>query len=170
MDATERDLIELVAKLELGIAEPADLVAWATRALVDGWDTPSLRELATADVEGAFLLREIVLLFQRVQTELDGVPPSGDVAVRHYVRYLAEEIVEGRAEPREQVERICTEVLGPLAYPRDLMIWRYLSDGLVPRVLAAHLADAVFDDTGGAELDDAIRQVARWYLLENVLE
>jgi len=160
------EVFRLVARETLAVARPEDFVAWGVRALSDGLDTPALRALAGADLEGAIRLTDVAELFRQGLHEA-GLPiPSAGQAVRQYVRDLAEEIVAGKVDPQDQVERIHREVLRPLAHPGDLMIWCHLSDGLRPRTLARDLKSVIFDEVEGEALDDAIRQVAEWYLRE----
>jgi hypothetical protein len=81
------------------------------------------------------------------------------------VRSLAREIVEGTVAPRAQVDRIHREVLSPLNHPKDLMVWCYVGDSMHPGEWSLN-SDAMvhFEEIPEQSLDDAIRELAEWYL------
>ena len=105
-------------------------------------------------------------LFFATLAEMGQSLPSDELAIRAYVRLLAQEIVEGKVSPREQVSRIHAEILSPLKHPRDLMVWCYVGDGMQPRG-GWNLdpgAMVYWDEVPEPELDRTIAELAKWYL------
>ena len=139
--------IQLLVKIANHTATGGDLAAWATTALTEDFDSPSLRRLAALDAGAGHF--EAMPLFERALAELAlGLPASPEALRREYLRVIAWEIGSGARPAADALELIHSEVLGPLRHPEDLMPWCYLWEGL--------------DPTTFAELDDeAVAQLAR---------
>jgi ribonuclease D len=80
----------------LGKLLTEDLPEAGTQALVEGKDSPSLRQLAGSTSTNAFELEE---LLQRSLEELGLPPATKQEALRAMARYRAEQIVRGEIEP-----------------------------------------------------------------------
>jgi hypothetical protein len=143
--------IELLARHANSSATGDDAVKWAIDALVDGFDSPSLRQLAGLNSPTAWF--EAMPLFERTLNELQlEIPRSKNEILRLYLRSVAESIVTGVRSPSVALEVIHREVLGPLNHPLDLMPWCYLWEGLEPVTFAS------LDD---AAIARAVRALAR---------
>jgi hypothetical protein len=159
------DLSLLVARQTLGLLTADDLVRWALVSLEQGLDSESLRRLAGLNSEAYLRMADAEPLFRAAIHELRVPVPEQTAATRTYVARLAREIVEGTAPPRAQVARIHREIVSPLNHPKDLMVWCYVNDGLRPSSWSLDADDMVhFEPIPDAELDDAIRALAEWYL------
>jgi hypothetical protein len=143
--------IELLARHANSSATADDAVKWAIDALVDGFDSPSLRQLAGLNSPTAWF--EAMPLFERTLNELQlEIPRSKNEILRLYLRSVAESIVSGVRSPSVALAVIHREVLGPLNHPPDLMPWCYLWEGLEPVTFAS------LDD---AAIASAVRALAR---------
>ena len=98
-----------------------EAIAWAVVTLESGLDTPSLRELAGADVTGRPNPFEIDRLVESAATELNVNPKDPH---RTYFKELIAAI-PGASEPevRELVIELYYEVLVPLRYPSEFYEW-----------------------------------------------
>jgi hypothetical protein len=81
-----------------------DLPALATDALVEGWDSQSLRVLA-GEPSNAYYL-DLGDLFEKAMSELGRPRLTEDHAFRRYVAYLAWLMVSGRVGVLDAVHRI----------------------------------------------------------------
>lgn len=161
-DRLARDAVILQAKRRLDGDRATDYVSWAVDAMVCGYQSPALVELAGADLGEPLSLLECADLFVAALHELEIQPSDPDEAVREYVRELAQAILDGRVDPVEQVERIHREVVSPLEHPHDLLVWCYLGDRLEPEELTEDLSAADFVPISEASPVPAILRVARW--------
>jgi hypothetical protein len=150
-----RDTMALLSKRALKRVTGQDYVDWAVRALMDGFDSPSLAILAGLDIGCAasqlpidhfeahdyFLrvVRELALPIPDIELALSLpdvwaiVPfPYDETALRRHLDELAEQIREGVIDPVIGVQRIDAEVVSPLHYPSDLTNWCRLCEMNVP--------------------------------------
>ncbi len=149
-----RDTMALISKRVRSAVDGEDFVNWAMRALMDGFDSPSLGILAGLDLGSRsrfsvdlfeayeYFLRvikelalpipdiELALSFPDVWTT---VPfPYDETALRRHLNELAEQIREGVIDPVLGIDRIHREVVDPLHHPSDLMPWCFLWEGNTP--------------------------------------
>lgn len=100
-----------LANYVLGNVDEQDLIHIATNALVEGYDSPSLRILAgESDTANPF---EINSIFKSVLRELEVELPTEDEAIMMLLCYHIEKIAEGRTPPRERMETIMEEIYYP---------------------------------------------------------
>ena len=141
--------IEILVQEIAGRSVGDDLVEWAVRALVEGFDSPALRRLAGLDKDSWF---EAKPLFDRAVQELRlELPSTKELLLRDYLRVIAREMLDGRRQPVDALQIIHSQVLTPLHHPEDLMPWCYLWEGLEPGTFAS-LTDS--------QRDEATRQLA----------
>lgn len=88
---------------------------------------------------------------------MGGELPEPKECIIEYSRSFAEEILAGRVTPLEGCRKIYRVVVA-LEYPRELMSWLYLDEGLEP---------GTYRDLAGAELDEAIVKEARRFVGES---
>lgn len=93
----------LLAQYVIGSLRVEELPRFAAEALVEGLDSPSLRQLAGAGEEDA---EECWMLFHRVIRELELEVPSPDAAGLVLARDIAEEVVSGTLSPYVGAKRI----------------------------------------------------------------
>jgi len=93
-------LIEVAARLVLGLAGPEDLPGAADAALNDGLVSPTLVALSDADTS------EARILFDRVLNELSVSKPNQPEAVMLLARNVASEIANGTIAPYAGAKRI----------------------------------------------------------------
>lgn len=97
------DVRRIAAELEFGWAPARRVVLWATDALGNGSDSPSLRILAgLSDGDSD----EAGDLFIAALKEMDIRLPDSSALRDHLVRCVAEDVVGGRMTPRVGCERI----------------------------------------------------------------
>ena len=130
-DAGPSRTLEVGLLLQLGAAfeRPATEVEWAVTALTEGFDSPSLRILAGADLDGSPSPFETSPLFRAALTELGILLPELEVLARLYVREVARQVVGGTLEPRTAADLVHRRVVTPLEHPTDLMSWCYVWKG-----------------------------------------
>ena len=146
----DRAWIELLLRDAAGTATGDDFVVWAEQALIEGLDSPALRQLA--GLEGR-PRSDAKPLFDRAVRELGLALPTEDALRRAYLTVLAGDISSGARPPLDALDLIHTEVIGPLKHPDDLMAWCFAWEGLDPVRGFASLSDA--------ERDAAARELAR---------
>jgi hypothetical protein len=135
---------------DCGSSTGDDYVLWASDALTQGHDTPTLRRLAGLDTPANWF--QAHEMFEQVVGEL-GVPlPTSDEARRAYLAAVALAIVEGRTSPEEGLEVIHRAVVSPLQHPADLQPWCDLCDEWV---------SAKCELLVGQERDDEVLRLAR---------
>jgi len=96
-------------------------IAWAVATLEAGLDTPSLRELAGADVAGSSNPFEIDRLVESAATELEIKPK--DPQRTYFKELIAVILCASESDVREVVIELYNEVLVPLRYPSELDEW-----------------------------------------------
>ena len=149
-DKLPRGSIELLASAEAGRAVGGDYVQWATAALVEGFDSPALRQLAGLESTSGFDARP---LFDQAVQELDlRLPATRADLLRTYLRVLARQAVDGTLSPDQLLEIVHREVVGPLNHPGDLDAWCFLWEALDP---------VTFDSLDDEGRDRAALQLAR---------
>jgi hypothetical protein len=103
MNAGSSDLRSAQVLWTLGVLEPSDLPEIATKSLVAGFDTPSLRILAGSDGEESLTLNS---LFEQVLSELGVSPLTRAEAARRYAAVISEQILRGEVTPIEGARMI----------------------------------------------------------------
>src|SRR3954469_22432913 len=98
MDAGSSDLRSAQMLWALGLLEPSDLPGVATKSLVAGLDTPSLRILAGSDGEESLTLNK---LFEQVLSEVGLSPLTRAEAARRYAAVISGRILRGEVTPIE---------------------------------------------------------------------
>lgn len=110
--------IELaLARLVIGSQPPEDLPDLATAAMVNGLDSPSLRQLAGTSRRDYQDARD---LFLSAVDELGITQPTPDLARWHLVRHWATEMVEGRLSAIKGSRLIWWEAWEHLGRPDSL--------------------------------------------------
>jgi hypothetical protein len=97
----------MIDKYALGRLLADDLPAVAVQALENGYDSPSLRQLAGADASNPQQIRS---LFLKALDELNLPLPSAREAGLSLARSIANEVLEGTVMPYEGAKRIWHEV------------------------------------------------------------
>jgi hypothetical protein len=126
------DTVALLAKRVNGTATGQDHVDWATNALMEGFDSPSLAILAGLDLEGSVSQFEAEMYFQKVVEELRWQLPDDETLLRRHLVEIAEQIKAGAIDTETGIERIHREIVSPLAHPKDLLPWCLLWEGNLP--------------------------------------
>ena len=132
----------------------SDYVAWAVQALVECFDTPSLRLLAGEDEGLDGSLWRVVPLFEAALSELEISLPGENDLMRLYVGHVARAVLTGDVPPKEAARIIERDVMGPYDHPEDLQEWCHLSDGRHPENYA---------ELSPAQLDAEICERAKKY-------
>jgi len=104
-------------------------IDWAVRALVDGFDSDSLRGLSGMDLCGEPSIEDVRPVFETTLTELGVVLPEIAHLARLYVQEVARQVTTGTLSPRDATELIHSRVVSPLEHPEDLMPWCHLWEG-----------------------------------------
>jgi hypothetical protein len=139
----------LLAGRYLGWLTYEEYVDWAVRCLESGLDSKSIRILAS--LRKPLYSSEVEDYFNRSLHDLGWQLPDRQKCLMEYARGLACEIVEARVSPLEGCSKIY-RVVAALQYPKGLMPWVYLDEGLEP--------DS-YSDLTGAAWDTAIIQEAK---------
>lgn len=115
-----------------GWASSHELADWAAGALADGFDTPTLRILAGADLPERSEVRhaEVSLQFRQALDELGLEVPPRETTLRWHLESLARKILSGELTPRQGIDQIHREIVTPLKHPEDMRTWCYLWSGL----------------------------------------
>jgi hypothetical protein len=119
------DLTWTLDLLVLGMQAPEELSTIATNALVEGFDSDSLRELAGMLPSQYQSARD---LFLSVMRELDIPIPTEDQARWNAVRHWALDMVEGRLDPRAASGLIHWDGWNELDQPKTLAVFAELED------------------------------------------
>ena len=149
-----RETIRLLAEKYMQLAIYESFVDWAGSSLEAGFDTKSIRILAS--LQKPLFPTEVEDYFYRSLKELGWELPEPKECVIEYARFFAEEILSDKVSPVEGCRRIY-QVAVFLEYPRELMNWFYLDDGLEMET---------YTDLTGTELDAAIIKEARKFASE----
>jgi hypothetical protein len=141
----------------VGIQPAEGLPNIATDALVDGLDTPSLRELAGASGDDYWLIKE---LFERTINELGLDLPDEQTALWRLAQQKANEIVSGSVAPSAGAHWIWSEICNRIEREGDLRIFIGLADEWDdhPR----HRPELEADIVRAAEQLTAQREPRRW--------
>jgi hypothetical protein len=119
----------LVHRLDEPLAA-AQLIDWATDALVSGLETESLVLLAGLPRDSPAY--DATPLLDRSLAELDVPVPNTESLRRVYVGVISRAILEGRVTVSDALELIHERAVGPLGHPPDLTRWCLLWEGLQP--------------------------------------
>ena len=132
----------LIAKRGLQKLLGSEASEWATDQLVQGRDTPHLRQLAgTTGSENSFELQD---LFDRALHELGLSVPSREQAILLYAQELARDYLEGKATREHLLHELCQLCIST-GYMRDIypFYWlRWTHDDLKERVFSTYRKDA----------------------------
>ncbi|WP_432510889.1 hypothetical protein [Kineococcus sp. SYSU DK001] len=113
MESVE-DLRRARARAVLHLLTPEQMPTWAAHALIDGYDSPSLGELAGLDVADP---RDVQDTFTAALNEL-GAPTLDEAQARwEMARAWAQAAVEGTMTPYEAARRIWWQASSPLGHP-----------------------------------------------------
>lgn len=139
---------KILAERHLGSATSEDFVDWAVACLESNLDSKNIRILAS--LRKPLYSSEVDDYFNRSLKDLGWTMPEPRECLLEYARSIAKQIVSGDLPPLEGCRKIY-DVVVALQYPRELMAWLYLDEGLHP---------ANYSDLQGAEWDDAIMSEA----------
>jgi hypothetical protein len=149
------ETIKLLAERYMGMATHEQYIDWAISCLESGIDSKNIRILAS--LQKPLYSSEIDDYFNRSLKDLGWELPEPKECIIEYARSFAKEIVAGQVGPLEGCRKIYRVVVA-LEYPRELMSWLYLDDGLEPGTCR---------DLQGQELDEAIVKEARRFIGES---
>jgi hypothetical protein len=128
--AIEDALIDLLVSRLATRVTAADLVDWATTALVAGEASPSLEILAGVD-RGASVF-EAMTWFDKALSEL-GIARLPDHELRRaFVGAVSRSLRDGRTSPAQALDRVHEHAVSPLGHPDDLAAWCLVWEGLDP--------------------------------------
>jgi|GEM_PF-2022639 len=123
----EISTLSIQAKFVLGRAQSGDYIDWAVNELAKGWDSKNLRILA--GLEKASSPFEAEAYFLKARTELLLPEFTKDEAIRVYALHLAQQIILSEGNFETLVGMI-SELCYSNGYPKYLMVWYDLNDGL----------------------------------------
>lgn len=149
------ETIKLLAERQMGMATYDRYIDWAISCLESGIDSKNIRILAS--LQKPLYPSEVEDYFNRSLKDLGWELPNPKECVIEYARSFAGEILSGRVSPLEGCRKIYRVVVA-LQYPRELMAWLYLDEGLEPET---------YRDLEGKELDEAIIKEARRFISES---
>jgi hypothetical protein len=144
----------LLAGRHLGWLTYEDYVDWAAGCLESGLDSKNIRILAS--LRKPLYSSEVEDYFTRSLHDLGWHLPDRQDCLMEYTRGLACEIVAGTLAPLEACRKIYRVVVS-LQYPKELMPWVYLDEGLAPDT---------YSELSGAAWDTAIIQEAQRFISE----
>lgn len=147
---------KILAERYLGSATSEDFVGWAVACLESNVDSKNIRILAS--LEKPLYSSEVDDYFNRCLRDLGWTIPEPRECLLEYARCLAKQIVSRELTPVEGCRKMYRVVVA-LEYPRELMAWLYLDEGL---------DGANYSDLQGADLDNAIVSEANRLLKEGV--
>lgn len=128
--AIEDGLIELLVSRLATRVTAADLVDWATAALVAGEESPSLDVLAGFD-RGTSVL-EAMPWFNKALSEL-GIAPLPDHELRRaFVGAVSRSLLDGRISADQALDQVHEHAVSPLGHPDDLSPWCFVWERLGP--------------------------------------
>jgi hypothetical protein len=130
MTLSDITLLTLLVQLEQGGFAATDASSWAQDALLEGFDSVSLRVLAGLGPDAQSF--EVRPLLRDALRELGITPPVGEPLLRAYASAVAQELHDGHITADVAVERIHETVISPLHHPDDLMPLCYLWEGNTP--------------------------------------
>jgi len=129
--------------------------AWAVACLESNIDSKNIRILAS--LRKPLYSSEVEEYFKRSLDDLGWKLPDRRECLIEYARNSAQQILSGAVSPLDGCRQIYRVVVG-LQYPRELMPWLYLDEGLEP---------GTYSDLQGAEWDDAIVEEAHRFVRES---
>jgi hypothetical protein len=100
----ENELLEISALRSLGRITGPDLIAWAVKALTEGYDSPALRRLAGCYADEA--LADIAPWLERALSELNIMLPTLAPDFRSYSCLLAQAVLDGELLPKLGLKRL----------------------------------------------------------------
>lgn len=151
------ETIKLLAERYLGRATHEQCVDWAISCLESGIDSKNIRILAS--LRKPLYPSEVEDYLSRSLRDLGWKLPEPKEYIIEYGRSFAREILSGQVSPLEGCRKIYRIVVA-LQYPRELMPWLYLDEGLEPETCR---------DLEGKELDEAIIKEARRFISQSAL-
>lgn len=107
MASSSSELALAQARWTLHLLPDSGLPEVATKALLEGFDTPTLRLLAGSEGEEP---RRLVDMFQRSMAEVGLDQLNQADAARRYAAFVSRQIVEGRVPPVEGARRIIAAI------------------------------------------------------------
>jgi hypothetical protein len=149
------ETIKLLAERYMGTATYEQYVDWAVSCLEKGIDSKNIRILAS--LQKPLYSSEVEDYFNRSLKDLGGETPDPKECIIEYARSFAREILSGQISPPEGCRKIYRIAIA-LQYPRELMSWLYLDEGLEP---------GPYNDLDGKELDEAIIEEAHRFVNES---
>ncbi|MEQ1775647.1 MAG: hypothetical protein ABL891_17860 [Burkholderiales bacterium] len=152
---------KLLAELCLDRATGNDVCGWAVAALEAGFDTESLRILASMSSDKAVSFFDVQPYLHTALAEFD-LPERLDreATLRNYARALAMDIATDCIAASSALSLMHSCVVSPLGHPADLMGWCYLWEG--------YSADGLFAEMSDDEIENATREYAIKWLGESV--
>ena len=150
-----RETIRLLADKYLGLSTHEQFVDWAISSLETGFDTKSIRILAS--LQKPLFPTEVENYFYRSLKELGWNLPEPKKCVIEYAYLIAEDILSGKILPVLGCHRIYDAMIF-LDCPSKMAAWTYLYDEMQPEP---------FMYLAGKELDDAIIKEARKFIEES---
>ena len=128
--AIEDALIELLVQQVETRATAADMVDWATAALVAGEDTASL--VIRAGLDRSASVFEAKPWFDKALSELDLAPlPNHDLR-RAFVGAVSRSLLGGRINAEQALDQVHKHAVSPLGHPGDLSAWCFVWERLRP--------------------------------------
>jgi hypothetical protein len=149
------ETIKLLVEQHMGMATYEQYVDWAVSCLEAGIDSKNICILAS--LQKPLYSSEVEDYFNRSLKDLGWELPDPKECIIEYARSFAKEILSGYVSPLEGCRKIYRVVVA-LQYPRELMSWLYLDEGLEPET---------YRDLEGEELDEAIIKEARRFISES---
>ena len=142
----------LLAGRYLGWLTYEEYVDWAVGCLESGLDSKNIRILAS--LRKPLYSSEVENYFNRSLHDLGWHLPDRKECLMEYARGSAREIVTGTISPLDGCRKIYRVVVS-LQYPKELMPWVYLDEGLEPDT---------YSDLSGAAWDTAIVKEAERFM------
>ncbi|HEX8607680.1 MAG TPA: hypothetical protein VF679_03450 [Pedobacter sp.] len=117
----------IFGKRALAELSASDYVDWAGEMLMQGYDSHSLRILASLDkLAGTYETEDY---FLRSIKELDFIIPDSETAIRGYACATAQQIIDEKITGQQGV-RALYKICVATQYERDFIIWLELDDAL----------------------------------------
>jgi hypothetical protein len=128
--AIEDSLIELLVSRLTTRATAADMVDWATAALVAGEASPSLDIIAGLDRSASVF--DAMAWFDRALSELGIAQPPDHELRRAFVGAVSRSLLDGRISPAQALDQVHEHAVTPLGHPDDLSAWCFVWERLGP--------------------------------------
>lgn len=156
---------KILAERYLGTATSQDFVDWAVVCLESNMDSKNIRILAS--LRKPFYSSEVYDYFNRCLQDLGWTMPERQECLLEYARSIAKQILSGDLAPLEGCREIYRIVVA-LQYPRALMAWIYLYDGL-DWANASELQEVDLDNAIFNEANRFVKDSARYDLNDSAL-